>query len=174
MARQPIPLVPAAHHTCGGVTTDVSGRTTLRGLWAAGEVASTRLHGSNRLASTSLLEGLVFGWRAGEDAARPALAPDRRLANRPSTMTGDAPEEAWRRLRRVIWEHAGLVRSAEGLTKGLVEVRVLEEEFGGTNLGRALLVARTVLEGALVDRRSRGCHYRLDAEQEEALADLPG
>ena len=174
MAREPIPVVPAAHYTCGGVATDVSGRTAIRGLWAAGEVASTGLHGSNRLASTSLLEGLVFGWRAGEDAARPALAPDRRLARRSLSIPRGAPEEAWRRLRRVMWEHAGLVRSAEGLTKGIAEVRVLEEEFGDTDLDRALLVARTVLRGALVDRGSRGCHYRFDAKQEEAFADLPG
>jgi aspartate oxidase len=71
-----------------------------------------------------------------------------------------------------MWEKAGLVRTADGLREGLREVGDLEEEFGGTALGRALIVARTVLEGALADRQSRGCHYRLDAEQEVALADL--
>jgi L-aspartate oxidase len=174
MAREPIPVVPAAHYACGGVTTDLSGRTSLRGLWAAGEVASTGLHGSNRLASASLLEGLVFGWRAGEDAARPAPVTALRTAEPSRVLPEDAPEEAWRRLRGVMWEKAGLVRTADSLREGLREVGDLEEEFGGTALGRALIVARTVLEGALADRQSRGCHYRLDAEEGVALADLPG
>ena len=173
MAREPIPVVPAAHYACGGVETDLSGRTSLRGLWAAGEVANTGLHGYNRLASTSLLEGLVFGWRAGEDAARPAPVVALNSAE-PPTVLEDAPEEAWRRLRAVMWEKTGLVRSASGLREGLAEVGILEKEFGETVLGRALAVARTVLEGALADRRSRGCHYRLDAEEEVAFADLPG
>ena len=171
MAREPIPVVPAAHYACGGVKTDLSGRTSLRGLWAAGEVASTGLHGSNRLASTSLLEGLLFGWRAGEDAARPAPVTTLRSVEPPAGPE-DAPGEAWRRLRGIMWEKAGLVRTADALREGLWEIGALEEEFGGTTLGRALIVARTVLEGALADGRSRGCHYRLDAEQEVALADL--
>ncbi len=176
VARDHIPVVPAAHYACGGVATDLSGRTSLRGLWAAGEVASTGLHGSNRLASTSLLEGLVFGWRAGADAARPTTVPER-LPERPSpgAIPESAPEDAWRCLRRIMWEKAGLVRTAEGLIEGLAEIGVLEEDFRGTDLGRLLPVARVVLEGALADRRSRGCHYRLDVQEEEvALADLPG
>jgi L-aspartate oxidase len=173
MAREPIPVVPAAHYACGGVETDLSGRASPRGLWAAGEAANTGLHGSNRLASTSLLEGLVFGWRAGEDAARPAPVLTRCFGEAP-VVPEDAPEEAWRMLRAIMWEKAGLVRTAGAIREGLAEVRILEKEFGETVLGRALVVARTVLEGALVDRRSRGCHYRLDAEEEVAFADLPG
>lgn len=175
MTRQPIPVVPAAHYTCGGVETDLSGRTSLRGLWAAGEVASTGLHGSNRLASTSLLEGLVFGWRAGEDAAHsPAPVPDRHPSKPPATIPEGAPEEAWQRLRRVVWRAAGLVRSAHGLREGLAEIGDLEKEHRGTTLDKPLAVARALLEGALHDGRSRGCHYRLDAREEVALADLPG
>jgi L-aspartate oxidase len=173
MAREPIPVVPAAHYACGGIKTDLSGRTDLRGLWAAGEVASTGLHGFNRLASTSLLEGLVFGWRAGEDAARPATVVAPHSAP-PLADHEDAPEEAWRRLRTIMWEKAGLVRTAGGLGEGLRELDVLEQEFGGTTLNGALTVARTVLEGALADKRSRGCHYRLDAQEGVVLADLPG
>jgi L-aspartate oxidase len=173
MAREPIPVVPAAHYSCGGVETDLSGRTSLRGLWAAGEVASTGLHGSNRLASTSLLEGLVFGWRAGEDAAGPAPVMALRSAG-PPMGPEDAPEEAWRRLRSTMWEKAGLVRTASGLSEGLREVGALEKEFGGRALSRALTVAQAILEGARTDRRSRGCHYRLDAREEVALANLPG
>ena len=175
MARQPIPVVPAAHYTCGGVQTDLSGRTSLRGLWAAGEVASTGLHGSNRLASTSLLEGLVFGWRAGEDAAHsPAPVPDRRPSNPQVAIPEDAPEEVWRRLRGTMWLTAGLVRTAGGLREGLAEIRGLEKEYRGTSLGGALTTARTLLQGALYDGRSRGCHHRLDAREEVAFADLPG
>ncbi len=174
MARELIPVVPAGHYVCGGVTTNLYGRTSLHGLWAAGEVANTGLHGSNRLASTSLLEGLVFGWRAGEDAARPAPVLDRCLATLPEAIPENAPKEAWRRLRTLMWEKAGLVRTADGLREGLQEVDALEEEFGGTDLCRGLPVVRTIFEGALADRRSRGCHYRLDVEEEIALADLPG
>ncbi len=172
MSREPIPVVPAAHYACGGVATDLSGRTSLKGLFAAGEVASTGLHGSNRLASTSLLEGLVFGWRAGEDAARPAPVPDAGSAGTPPPPPKYAPEEAWRRLRSIMWFTAGLVRTANGLVEGLARIDALEEEYGGTALGRVLPVARTVLEGALADGRSRGCHYRIDAREEVALADL--
>lgn len=172
MAREPVPVVPAAHYSCGGVTTDLSGRTSLRGLWAVGETASTGLHGSNRLASTSLLEGLVFGWRAGEDAARPSPVPEAGDAA-PPPVPPDAPEEAWSRLRSTMWDHAGLVRDAAGLRSGLSEVSGLEDKYGGTSLAGPLAVARTVLEGALEDRESRGCHYRSDAT-EAYLADLPG
>ena len=169
MAREPVPVVPAAHYACGGVATDLSGRTSLRGLWAAGEVASTGLHGSNRLASTSLLEGLVFGWRAGEDAARPSPVPDVRGAE-PPRIPPEAPDEAWSSLRRAMWEHAGLVRNADGLRRGLSGVRGLEEEHGGTALAGPLAVARMVLEGALAERESRGCHHRSDAR---AVSELP-
>ncbi len=173
MAREPIPVVPAAHYACGGVKTDLSGRTSLRGLWAAGEVASTGLHGSNRLASASLLEGLVFGWRAGEDAAGPAPVVASSSVEALRVVPEDAPEEAWRRLRSIMWEKAGLVRTASGLREGLTEIGILEEKFGGTALGGGITVGRSILEGALVDRRSRGCHYRLDGEEEVAFADLP-
>lgn len=161
MSREPVPVVPAAHYSCGGVATDLRGRTSVPGLWAAGEVASTGLHGANRLASTSLLEGLVFGWRAGEDAARPAPVENGH-AHEPPALPEPAPEEAWRCLRKLMWERAGIVRSGEGLSRGLKEVTDLEREHGKTGLSGPLLVARTLLEGALADTRSRGCHYRPD------------
>ena len=176
MAREPIPVVPAAHYSCGGVATDLLGRTSLKGLWAAGEVASTGLHGSNRLASTSLLEGLVFGWRAGEDAARPSPVPDVGTTA-PPRLPADAPREAWSELRSAMWEHAGLVRDAGGLREGLAKAKGLAKEHGGTSLAGPLAVARTVLEGALAERESRGCHYRSDTQTREATptkARLPG
>ena len=163
IAEDPIPVVPAAHYACGGVMADAHGRTSLRGLWAAGEVAGTGLHGANRLASTSLLEGLVWGWRAGEDAARPGPVEAGDIRG-PERIPESAPDEAWRRLRHIMWERAGLVRSGEGLTFGLEELAVLERRHGGSELGGPLLVARKVMEGALSDTRSRGCHYRLDEE----------
>lgn len=175
MALEPISVIPAAHYACGGVATNLSSRTSLPGLWAAGEVASTGLHGHNRLASTSLLEGLVFGRRAGIQASHEApVAGPLSIKQPPDIAPNNAPEEAWRRLRRVMWERAGLARTADGLREGLAEVEVLEKEYGGMALSRVLVVARTVLEGALADRRSRGCHHRLDAKGGRALADLPG
>ena len=162
-SRERIPVVPAAHYSCGGVATDDRGRTSIRGLWAAGEVASTGLHGANRLASTSLLEGLLWGWRAGEDAARPGPVVEA-PALEPRFLPERAPERAWRRSRRVMWERAGLVRDSGGLVRGLAELAALEDEFGATDLGGPLLVARKVMEGALADPVSRGCHYREDVE----------
>lgn len=164
MTTSPIPVVPAAHYSCGGVTADARGRTSLRGLWAAGEVAGTGLHGANRLASTSLLEGLVWGWRAGEDAARPGpvTAGD---VHGPERVPESAPDGAWRNLRRIMWERSGLVRSGEGLALGLEELASLERRHGGSELGGPLLVARKIMEGALGDTSSRGCHYRQDTEE---------
>ncbi|MCL6439082.1 MAG: L-aspartate oxidase [Rubrobacteraceae bacterium] len=160
--RERIPVVPAAHYSCGGVEADANGRTTLEGLWAAGEVARTGLHGANRLASTSLLEGLVWGWRAGRDAAssgcaRPPL-PLPQIA-----PPAPAPEAAWRRLREVMWERGGILRTAAGLQRGIEELEELRERYGRTELGSPLLVARTILEGALAEGESRGCHHREDA-----------
>lgn len=173
MSREPIPVVPAAHYLCGGVGADDRGRTSLAGLWAAGEVAGTGLHGANRLASTSLLEGLVWGWRAGEDAVSHQANID--LPSKVGVpQLGIEPEEdlarAWARLRRVMWERAGLVRSEEGLRGGLEEMNALQRKIegdghlGALRLRRALLVARGVLEHALSHSRSRGCHYRADLE----------
>ncbi len=168
MTREPIPVVPAAHYACGGVTADLAGRTGIPGLWAAGEVAGTGLHGANRLASTSLLEGLVWGWRSGEAAASPTPIPASRLTRTPQPPE-PAPQEAWARLRSIMWERAGLVRDGEGLAEGLEEVADLEREHGVTDLGGPMLVARTLLRDALSDTRSRGCHHRVDAETDATV-----
>ena len=163
IAEDPIPVVPAAHYSCGGVTADAYGRTSLRGLWAAGEVAGTGLHGANRLASTSLLEGLVWGWRSGEDAARPGPVAAGDIRG-PGRTPESPPGEAWRRLRHIMWERAGLMRSGADLARGLEELAALEHRYGDSELGGPLLVARKVMESALSDTGSRGCHYRRDAE----------
>ncbi|CAN5630326.1 MAG: L-aspartate oxidase [Rubrobacteraceae bacterium] len=170
MGDEPMPVVPAAHYSCGGVATNLRGETNVTGLFAAGEAANNGLHGHNRLASTSLLEGLVFGWKAGEKAAK-AAPPGGKLSE-PPPIPKAAPEIARSKLRRVMWGKAGLVRDAEGLSEGLSELDVLEAEFGSTDLGGSLLVARTVMENALEDGRSRGCHFRLDGYR--SLSDVGG
>lgn len=160
MGEEPVPVVPAAHYSCGGVATDLRGRTSVPSLFAAGEVANNGLHGHNRLASTSLLEGLVFGWRAGEEAVNEDRGEGE--VSDPPRIPEKAAEVAWDELRRIMWERAGLVRDADGLSEGLSE---LEEEFRGTDIENSLLVARTVINHALDGRRSRGCHFRLDDER---------
>lgn len=154
--RQRIPITPAAHYFMGGVSTDLSGRTTLPGLYAAGEVASTGVHGANRLASNSLLEALVFGARTAA-AMRQDELPDRNakeelLSNRASTT--DHSDE----IQDITWRHAGIVRSADGLNRGLQLLASLEVN-GDHNL---LVVARMIHEGALARTESRGGHYRED------------
>jgi len=151
-AREPIPVSPAAHYSMGGVVTDVDGRTTVPGLYAAGEVACTGVHGANRLASNSLLECLVFGQRAAvAAAAEPPLPP--RLAEPPVVAAEPEPDST---VREALWEHAGLLRSADGLAK---------------LLDSPSLLACLVAESALARTESRGGHFRVDHPFEDpALA----
>jgi L-aspartate oxidase len=147
-SARPVPVAPAAHYTMGGIVTDLDGRTSLPGLYAAGECACTGVHGANRLASNSLLECLVFGRRAALSAlAEPGLPA--RLPGLPALASLDpvTPE-----LRHAMWEHAGLVRDAEGL---------------GRLRTSPHLLARLVAEGALARTESRGGHFRLDHPAED-------
>jgi len=155
---QPIPIAPAAHYHMGGVATDPNGATSLQGLFAAGECASTGVHGANRLASNSLLEAAVFGTRAGE-AAREATGPDTApLAMDPSS---DLPAVVLAQLRAAMSAEAGVVRDAAGLGRLLDRI---EDWTGRHGQAPPLVAAGLVATAALARRESRGAHFRSDAE----------
>jgi L-aspartate oxidase len=173
---QPIPVAPAAHYHMGGIAVDEQGRTSLPGLWAAGEVTSTGVHGANRLASNSLLEALVFGGRVAEDlrSGLPEARPPRRLrtgaaediptvgSSGAAGLTGDT--ELVTAIRRLMWEKVGLVRDEAGLDAALAELeRLSTRHRHAAGEARNLLgVGRLVAAAALVRRESRGGHYRSD------------
>lgn len=167
----PIPVTPAQHYHVGGISTDDHGRSTVPGLYVCGEAASVGLHGANRLASNSMVEGLVMGARVAA-AIGDAPAPITRHAGhqvpafRPSPMTRAAVGDlagAVAELRSVMWRHGGLVRDAHGLTGALDSVEQLTPRLRSTVTGRNLAaVAQVVLRAALERRESRGGHHRAD------------
>jgi L-aspartate oxidase len=180
LATEPIPVVPAAHYSCGGVAVDLWGRTSLSRLWAAGEVSCTGLHGANRLASTSLLECLVWGTRAGEQAAaniaaggeyyRPDIAP---WIYETEPLDPALIAQDWLTIRQTMWNYVGLVRSRRRLDRAHQILRELHIEIGRfyarTELSDSLISLRNgvqtalaVLLAAMEARESRGCHYRVD------------
>jgi L-aspartate oxidase len=146
----------------GGIATDADGATSLAGLYAAGECASTGVHGANRLASNSLLEAAVFGARAGRTAARQVDPPAARLVR---LVAPELPAEALQALRRAMSRDAGVVRTADGLLRLLDEIDGLEARHGRT---ASLAAARLVAACALARAESRGGHFRADAPQAEA------
>lgn len=177
IARDHIPIRPGAHYMIGGVTVDAQGRTTLPGLWAAGEVTSTGLHGANRLASNSLLEGLVFGAHAGEGAAAAArqTADDFRglpLANPQVEDPGEPLDltDIRNSLRSLMWRNAGVRREGAGLREALENITrwcgyVLCRQFhdpAGWQLQNMLTVAGIMVAAALKREESRGVHSRVD------------
>ena len=177
ITQEPIPVRPGAHYMVGGVTVDDFGRTTVPGLWAAGEVTSSGLHGANRLASNSLLEGLVFGARAGEGAARAAadIADDFRgldLANAPSQDPSEPLDlvDIRNSLKSLMWRNVGIRRDAAGLTEAVETIHrwrsyVLNRQFAdpvGWQLQNMLCVAELMIRAALDRQESRGVHLRVD------------
>jgi len=158
-AKDPIPVAPAAHYHMGGIASDAQGRSSLPGLWVAGECAATGLHGANRLASNSLLEGLVFGARVAEDI-RNNIIPGtvRGQAPAPKTFGLPAPPHV---LRAAMSRYAGLERDADGLHQLLSTIERLEQTAEPALLNM-LATARLVAAGALARQESRGGHWRQD------------
>jgi L-aspartate oxidase len=169
---------PGAHYMIGGVTVDQSGRTTLPGLWAAGEVTSSGLHGANRLASNSLIEGLVFGSLCGRGASRAARDGPRELVARPIRQAIPPADPAARldvddltaSLRSLMVRKMGIVREQVRLAEARHDVEfwcryVLTREFdarAGWELQNLLTIARLMIAGALARDESRGTHFRSD------------
>ncbi len=179
ITREPIPVVPAAHYLCGGITTDLEGRTAIPGLWAIGECAHTGLHGANRLASNSLLEGAVFAHRAAI-----ALADINRSKPWPEVPDWDVGEavpsdeavvitQNWDELRRLMWNYVGIVRSDKRLRRAARRIALLQEEIAEyywkyfvtrdlLELRNIATVAQLIVECAAARRESRGLHFTID------------
>jgi L-aspartate oxidase len=155
-----IPIAPAAHYHMGGIVTDVWGKTTLDGLSAIGECASTGVHGANRLASNSLLEAVVFAHRVAE---RLRDAPSGRQAGGDAASIAPLPADALQVLRTEMTAKAGVVRDAAGLASLVGTIQDLKAQNGPTN---ELVTAGLIAEGALARRESRGGHYRSDFPKE--------
>ncbi|MBN2007366.1 MAG: L-aspartate oxidase [Anaerolineae bacterium] len=183
ITAEPVPVVPAAHYFCGGVQVDPWGRSTISGLYAVGEVSCTGVHGANRLASTSLLEGLVWGNRAGCDIATRDDLAQVAVADIPpwqDVSAGDAadPVLVYRDLRtiqNVMWLYVGLARSTRRLARALKDLNhlweIIDEFYRSTRLNDNLIGLRNMAQAAWIvtlaawhNRQSRGAHYREDAE----------
>ncbi|HHZ0267043.1 TPA: L-aspartate oxidase [Escherichia coli] len=180
LTQEPVPIVPAAHYTCGGVMVDDHGRTDVEGLYAIGEVSYTGLHGANRMASNSLLECLVYGWSAAEDITR--RMPD---AHGVSTLPPwdesrvETPDERvviqhnWHELRLFMWDYVGIVRTTKRLERALRRITMLQQEideyyahFRVSNnlleLRNLVQVAELIVRCAMMRKESRGLHFTLD------------
>ena len=178
ITQQPIPIVPATHYTCGGIVTDLSGRTDLHGLYAVGETACTGLHGANRLASNSLLECVVLGRAAAMDIEKQTVTQHAVLPAWDESRVTDADEEVvitqnWDELRRFMWNFVGIVRTTKRLERAQHRIALLKEEideyYANFRITRDLLELRNLVEvaslivgSALSRRESRGLHYSLD------------
>src|SRR5829696_2212327 len=166
-SRQLIPVTPAAHYMMGGVVVDLTGRSSLKRLYACGEVSRTGVHGANRLASNSLLEGLVFAERVARDLASvvplKSLPPVKQWQVPPLADRG-AAHVAAERIRAVMWQHASITRTAKGLRTALAELTEIEQRLpaGATEEVNLVQTARLITEASLLRKESRGGHYRSD------------
>ncbi len=179
MRKEPIPVVPAAHYFCGGVKVGLNGQSSVPGLYAVGETACTGVHGANRLASVSLLEGLFFGWRAGKDAsARLAAVPARARKHVPEWVYPSHPEEFdpvliqqdMQLIQSTMWNYAGVIRTRKRLLRALTDLNYLghrvEQFYREAQISRPIIELRNAVEAAVIvvsaaysNTSSRGCHY---------------
>jgi len=178
ITEQPIPVVPAAHYTCGGIVTDWNGKTDLDNLYAIGETAHTGLHGANRLASNSLLECLVFGQAAATDILRLPAIPAVQLPQWDESRVADADEEIvishnWDELRRFMWDYVGIVRTNKRLQRAQHRIKLLHEEiseyYANFRVTSDLLELRNlvdtadlIVQSAMLRHESRGLHFSRD------------
>ena len=186
IARRPIPVVPAAHYTCGGVVTDMAGRTDLPGLYAIGETTYTGLHGANRLASNSLLECMVYARAAAQAIQQETVQPVPALPFWDDSRVTDADEcvvisHNWDELRRFMWDYVGIVRTNKRLDRAAHRIELLRSEiqefYSSFHVTRDLLelrnlvqVADLIVRSAQSRHESRGLHFSRDYPQTEAAA----
>ena len=165
-AREPIPVTPAAHYLMGGIATGLDGRTSIPGLFAVGEAARTGVHGANRLASNSLLEGAVFGARAAAALGTPAAPPQQATVEAPGAPAlVDAPPFTRAALQRLMWDHVGLLRTVEGMTHARAMIAHWRKTMPRPTTVAAhedanlLLVAEATASAALARTSSVGAHH---------------